>query len=55
MNNTKMELYNPVTWDIFEQVYKLYGSSVNELYIAEEYTGDIIELVKEQLKHDLRR
>jgi hypothetical protein len=56
MNSTKMELYNPVTWNIFEQVDKLYGHTIiNDLYRADEHTSNVIELVSEQLKQGLRR
>jgi hypothetical protein len=54
MNGTKRKLYDTVTWGILEQVDNLYGHNAIDLYKADEHTGDIIELVKEQLRYDIK-
>jgi len=52
MNSTKRKLYESLTWHISPLVYRQYG--YNHPYEADEHTSDIIELVKEQLRYDIK-
>jgi len=55
MNSTKRKLYNSIVWNIFQQVDNVYDHhNATNLYKSNEHIGNTVELVKEQLRYDIK-
>jgi hypothetical protein len=55
MNSIKSKIYDPIVWNIFQQVDNVYGHhNAFNLYKFNQHTGNTVELVKEQLRYDIK-
>jgi hypothetical protein len=53
MNSTKSKLYDPIVWNVLQQI-DLYDHNASNLYKTSPHTGNTVELVKEQLRYDIK-
>jgi hypothetical protein len=55
MNGTKSKIYDPIVWNIFQQVDNAYGHhNAFNLYKFNQHTDNTIEFVKAQLWYDIK-
>jgi len=53
MNSTKSKIYDLIVWNVLQQI-DLYDHNASNLYKTSPHTGNTVELVKAQLRYDIK-